>query len=502
MKPRLFDIVGVVAVLAFVGWVVHLATADAGLLADAERFELSDEDRAAGWRPGTEWQGIYLKEQKVGYIRLDKWKDGDLYRMRSDMVLHLTVMKSRQRIQTKLNASMDHRFVMRDFDMTIASGPADIDIRGKVVAGNKVEVEIRSAGDVQTQTVQLKEEPRMQFSLKALLARKDLAPGDKLALSFFDPASMSEREIVIEYKGRSKERYLETDVEAFHFVQNFGGVPLDVYVNQIGEVLKEQLPMGLVGVRETGVEARYGVTTGTVAPAEDVIDAVSVRPKDGRFPIKDRRVAVRLSGLNFDGLHLDGGRQKWAPVADATSGVLQIELDDLSRLRTHTIADAVQDEYTQPEPMIQSQNRLIREQARRIVGDETSVIAAAEKVSEWAFKKIDKENVIGIPSAVETLQNLRGDCNEHTTLVVGLLRSVGIPARPAIGVAYLDDRHRFFYHAWVEVRAGEQWVAIDPTFGQNEAADIGHIRFVTGGLAEQVEMFRVIGQLQIEVVNP
>ena len=500
MKLRLFDTVGVIAVLAFAGWVVHLATAADGVLANAERFELTDADRAAGWRPGTEWQGIYLKEQKVGYIRLDKWKEGDLYHMRSDMVLHLTVMKSRQRIETRLNASMDARFVMRDFEMTISSGPADIDIRGKVGPdGRTVDVEIHSVGDVQRQTIVLKEEPRMQFSLKALLARKDLAPGDKLAMSFFDPASMAERQIVIEYKGHGMQRFMESDVDAHHFVQNFGGVPLDLYVNDIGEVLQEQLPMGLMGVRESGVEARYGVSTGTVQPAEDVIDAVSVRPKNGRFPAEATRVAVRLSGLDFDGLQLDGGRQKWTPDPSGTSGVLEIALEDTASLSDHKIADAKRDAYTEPEPLIQSQNMLIRKRAQVAAGDAATVLGAAERISRWAFDTIEKENVIGIPSAVETLQTLRGDCNEHTTLVVGLLRSIGIPARPAIGVAWVPDRRRFFYHAWVEVRAGDDWVAIDPTFGQNDRADIGHIRFVTGGLSEQVEMFRVIGQLQIEV---
>lgn len=501
MKLKLFDTVGVVAVLAFAGWVTHLATAESRLLADAERFELTEEDRAAGWRPGTEWQGIYLKEQKVGYVRLDKWKEDGAYHMKSEMLLHLTVMKSRQRIETKMKASMDETFVLRDFDMTISSGPADIRITGKVVGGKTVEVDIHSGGEVQRQTVQLKREPRLQFSLKHMLAREDLEPGDKVSMSFFDPASMSERDILIVYKGKSEQHFMETDVMAHHFEQTFGGVPLDVFVNDIGEVLREELPMGLVGVRESGVEARYGLTTGTVKPAEDVIDAVSVRPRNGIFPIDARKLKVRLSGLNFEGLQLDGGRQKWTPGEDGTSGILELTLPDPSTLASHTVGDAVQDKYTEPEPLIQSQNSLIRRRAERIVGHEKGLLAASEKVSKWAFDTIEKENVIGVPSALETLQNLRGDCNEHTTLVVGLLRSQGIPARSAIGVAYLKDRGRFFYHAWVEVRAGDTWVALDPTFGQNDLADIGHIRFVTGGLSEQVEMFRVIGQLKIEVVK-
>ena len=45
-----------------------------------------------------------------------------------------------------------------------------------------------------------------------------------------------------------------------------------------------------------------------------------------------------------------------------------------------------------------------------------------------------------------------------------------------------------------------EWVAVDPTFG-DAPADAAHIRFVIGGLAQQVEIVRLIGRLQIEVLN-
>jgi hypothetical protein len=43
-------------------------------------------------------------------------------------------------------------------------------------------------------------------------------------------------------------------------------------------------------------------------------------------------------------------------------------------------------------------------------------------------------------------------------------------------------------------------VAVDPTFGQYPA-DASHIRFVVGGLAQQVEIIRLIGRLNIEVLE-
>ena len=90
-----------------------------------------------------------------------------------------------------------------------------------------------------------------------------------------------------------------------------------------------------------------------------------------------------------------------------------------------------------------------------------------------------------------------GDCNEHTQLFVALARSVGIPARAAAGLAYIDGK--FYYHAWPEVLLRD-WVAVDPTFGQYPA-DAAHLRFITGGLQRQTELLRLIGNLHIKVVS-
>jgi transglutaminase-like putative cysteine protease len=110
-------------------------------------------------------------------------------------------------------------------------------------------------------------------------------------------------------------------------------------------------------------------------------------------------------------------------------------------------------------------------------------------------RELEKVPTFSIPNAVAVLESRRGDCNEHAQLLTALARSLGIPARVASGLAYLDGR--FYYHAWVEVWLGD-WVAVDPTWGQFPA-DAAHLRLVTGGLSQQAELLRVIGRLGIDV---
>jgi transglutaminase-like putative cysteine protease len=114
----------------------------------------------------------------------------------------------------------------------------------------------------------------------------------------------------------------------------------------------------------------------------------------------------------------------------------------------------------------------------------------------WVHDSVTDRITFGVPSALRVLASRTGDCNEHTQLFVALARAVGLPARVAAGLAYVDGK--FYYHAWPEVLLAD-WVAVDPTFGQFPA-DAAHLRLVIGGLTHQMELLRLMGNLKIDVV--
>ena len=70
----------------------------------------------------------------------------------------------------------------------------------------------------------------------------------------------------------------------------------------------------------------------------------------------------------------------------------------------------------------------------------------AGQLANAVFNMLEKKVTISVPSAVQVLETLAGDCNEHTVLYVALARALGLPARTAVGLVYL--RGSFFYHAW------------------------------------------------------
>jgi len=152
--------------------------------------------------------------------------------------------------------------------------------------------------------------------------------------------------------------------------------------------------------------------------------------------------------------------------------------------------------FLDPEPLIQSDNARIRGRALAVIGRERNPARAAELLARWVAANVADQVTASLPSAARALAGRRGDCNEHAVLYVALARAVGLPARTAAGLAYVDGR--FYYHAWAEVYLGD-WVAVDPTFDQFPA-DAAHLRFSTGGLARQAELVRLIGRLKLEAL--
>jgi transglutaminase-like putative cysteine protease len=167
--------------------------------------------------------------------------------------------------------------------------------------------------------------------------------------------------------------------------------------------------------------------------------------------------------------------------------------------------DADARRHLQPEPLIESDDPLIRAEAERAVAGAKDDRARAERLTRHVNAMLDKKPTVSLPSAREVLRTKVGDCNEHTALYVAMARAVGIPARIAVGLAFVHGvQGAFYYHAWPEVyieeRGGGLWLPVDPTFNQFPA-DATHVRLARGGLDKQAAIVPMIGRLRIDVLD-
>src|SRR4029078_2360147 len=127
----------------------------------------------------------------------------------------------------------------------------------------------------------------------------------------------------------------------------------------------------------------------------------------------------------------------------------------------------------------------------------------AERLTRRVNAMLDKKPTVSLPSAREVLRTRVGDCNEHTALYVAMARSIGIPARIAVGLAY--SRGAFYYHAWPEVyleegRGRGTWLPGDPTFHQCPA-HAPHPRLIPGALDREAPILPLIGHLKISIIG-
>ena len=119
---------------------------------------------------------------------------------------------------------------------------------------------------------------------------------------------------------------------------------------------------------------------------------------------------------------------------------------------------------------------------------------------------LDKKPTVSLPSALEVLRTKVGDCNEHTALYVAMARSIGIPARIAVGLTYVRGiSGAFYYHAWPEVYIDDgpdrgMWLPVDPTLNEFPA-DATHLRLARGGLDKQAAILPLIGRLKMTVLD-
>ena len=76
-----------------------------------------------------------------------------------------------------------------------------------------------------------------------------------------------------------------------------------------------------------------------------------------------------------------------------------------------------------------------------------------------------------------------------------ILRAGGVPSRLCSGLVTWDGT--FYYHAWVEVWNGKNWIGVDSTVLDRQMS-AGHIKLANGNIATAFQ-FPVLDKVSIKV---
>jgi transglutaminase-like putative cysteine protease len=493
------SLVVIVTWLGVMGLLVHQSYAQAGgsLATDLALYGSS-----------AQWRGVYYRGEKIGFtvsqtVPLDAAASGDGnggFELQEDGQLQMSLLGVHTFTKLKTRARVDRAFDLQSFEFALDPGTGPITITGEI-RDRELAMSIASGGATRTEVRTLAERPMLTLNLVRRLANAGLTPGAEFKWMVFDPATLRNAPVTVSVGEREVVRGGAVPIPAFRVEMEFTGLRTTAWITDTGEIVREESPLGFITVRETADQAQALAVSGRMR--RDLLESAAVVPEiEAKTPplppIGDPRsvrlLRMRVTGADLTAPDLQGAGQRvngnMVEIVDAQSIVAGPLDGDLAP-------------FLAPEPLIESDDPEIRAAADEAVRGVSAPRARAEALTRYVNATIQKKPTVSIPSAREVLRTKIGDCNEHTALFVAMSRSLGLPSRIAVGLAYV--RGAFYYHAWPEVYIEERahrgyWLPVDPTFNQFPA-DATHVRLARGGLEKQAAILPMIGKLQMTIVD-
>lgn len=452
----------------------------------------------ARYGSAAQWRGVYYRGEKLGFTvsQAVPRADGG-FELQEDGQLQMSLLGAHTFTRIQTSAHVSQSFELESFRFALDPGTGATTVSGEVRNGELL-VSIASAGRTRHEVVSLTEPPLLPLNLTRRLAAEGLKPGARYEWKVFDPATLRNAPAVIRVGAREIVRGSSVPTPAFRVEMQLSGLRTTSWITDTGEVIREESPLGFMTVRESAERARALAVPGQVR--QDLLKAAAVVPDaapgvpaiaEGRDV---RRLRMRVRGADLTSSDLVGAGQR-------VDGDV-VEIADMEALRPEAGNSDVS-QYLRAEAFIESDDPELRDTAARAVEGISGTRARAEALTRFVNATVQKKPTVSLPSAREVMRTRIGDCNEHTVLLVALARAAGIPARIAVGLAFV--RGAFYYHAWAEVYISERanrgyWLPVDPTFNQ-VPADSTHFRLARGGLDKQAAIIPLIGQVKITLLE-
>lgn len=447
---------------------------------------------------GEHWYGLYITGKKAGYSvsRVTADETGVVTAVEdASFKLNMAGIKQDMRVYSKRTYGADGAL------MTIESRVDDIAGRNKfnaVVEGDELILTSIVGGQESVRRF-----PKPAETLDAMVKFTDLLagdpkPGDSATFSMFEPMYQMEIEGEVTVLGKEERVFdgVTTEVYKVKSLLKTMGLESIGFVTADGITLEDKIAGGIITMRlepkEIAKDVHY--TNDTIVSNAALVERAIENPRT-RDELK-----LKVTGpLNSEVLFNDE-RQTFSKRVDSYTFVgkkLSLEGVDTPSL---PIQEVSVQEWQAPTLFVQSDNPKMIQQARDIVGDETNSAAVSEALCHWVYKNMKASFSARLTNSLEVLENMEGDCTEHSMLFIGLARALGLPAREVAGLIYVEGPKKgFYFHQWARVWVG-QWIEVDPTFDQ-PIADATHIKLAEGDLFEQTKILPVIGQLSIEVID-
>lgn len=420
------------------------------------------------------WMGIYFKDKRIGFSNTVASQDIDEgvagYRINETTLLRLDMLGERNFIRIKGNSFFSEDYILRNFYYRLITAGQKIDVSGRFT-GNRLDLITDINGRKTEKIFEVRQNTLISNSISPILLFKKPDINKEIDFEIFDPITFGTNRVSIRNIGRETVEFGKDRYDAYVFETDISGIKTKTWMTEDGDILKEESLLGFT-MRKEGSEDVLEIARSMSFASEDFVSEFSL-PSD--IEILNPRDISYLK-IQKDGAVLEIFKDK-EPVSE---NILSIPIEEIPE-----------------QDFIHSKDKRIVGLLDKIIGGEKDSWIVAKKVLRWVYDNLKKTPTLSVPSSLDILRTMQGDCNEHTVLFTALMHSAGIPTKMMAGLVYLDGE--FYYHAWSKVYVGE-WVNMDPTLGQ-EIADAAHIPLLEGGLKEQIELIKIIGDLKIRVME-
>jgi transglutaminase-like putative cysteine protease len=448
-------------------------------------------------------------------------KGRELYRVRVDTVFSFRRLDDTVVMKMVYGTIETPEGEVLRLDTRTLTSDNEIRTYGDVVKGT-MNLIMEGTGARQEKTIPWTKDIRGPYAAEQSMARKPMEDGESRSLKMYIPDLNRVVDIILQAGpfsdialGDGSKRPLRKITQTV----TLDGEPrrelgATLWADSSGQVLKSETSPALFGgmvMYRTTEEGATAAARGNNARFDQIRSTIIPVAKEIPSPRQTRYVQYRLNLKEDDPTKVfpTDGRQSFLPEKNPNSAVLNVLTRGPGDGEPNTAE--VDAQYLRPNVLITSEDDRVQRLAKRAVGNARDPWDKAVRIEHWVFQNLrDKNFATAFAPANEVARNLSGDCSEHSVLAAAMCRAVGVPAKVAVGLIYMNDDRRklrgFGFHMWHEVYVNQRWVALDASFDQTDV-DAAHIKLADTSL-EGVAPFeaflpvlRVLGQLDIDPIE-
>lgn len=438
--------------------------------------------------------GIFLQGSKIGYTVSSSGESelGGKSAKRTDGATVIDAGLLGAAMKTTIKSTTWHdangKPIRMEFSVESAGRVQKLDA---TFVEDRIELQIDNSGAKTTKSLELpKDAPVVDDAVGALL-NETVAPGSTRFYYVLDPmtAGLVKNEVRKGGKAKIEIKGEMTEVDVVEVAEP--RATMKVYLSSKGDLLKVDGPMGMEMLPISESEALSESTT-----RPDLAEVNAIRPdRPITNPDAITRLTLRLSNVDLGRLPSDAFQ---TVVKDGRSWKVTIHPVAMSTKTTIAASRAQKPMWVKPDLNIPSESAQFKKMAGEVVGTAKTVQEAANRIHRYVFNSMRPNAGIGVlRDASEVWASKEGVCRDYAILTCTLLRAAQVPARLVSGLVLMEGR--YYYHAWVEVWDGMNWVGVDSTRPQPHVGGT-HLKLAQGTV-EEAYTFTFLDRVRIEVLD-